>query len=427
MFKMVKKAVGMKQVDPLRTPPSQPASLPGSPSRAPSNQLPSTQANRLSAAESIALPPKAEDTLDLASPITPSQHRENRISLVSPFDNHEILASPVEQHAGHDEDDGSPRALGWEVDQESEEKAWEIIMKDAVEGSVFDQTPEEEETHLFPYSKEELYRTWLKHWDEVNTSLVWRVVPSLQGIHQWILQPKILGEGSVLSTGVDMSTDTDDLPCHIHANAEVQTTSKTYADVEVQTYEAEVPAGALMLLPEKPLKAPTQDFDLARTVSPPPPPAPAEPAPVERAESIRSESRSRSRSPFRRMIPSRKNSMASITSQNDTEPKPKRAQSPATETLKRLASVRTLSRKGVPSRKGTIDNASSVSVNVVADGIGARTQSGPIPTMTPAKEEPSAASTAAPARPPLQTAGTQPAAGRWGSAIRKANFAMGWR
>lgn len=39
---------------------------------------------------------------------------------------------------------GSPRALGWQVDEESEDKAWEFIMKDAVEGSVFDQTTQEE-------------------------------------------------------------------------------------------------------------------------------------------------------------------------------------------------------------------------------------------------------------------------------------------
>lgn len=43
-----------------------------------------------------------------------------------------------------------------------------------------------------------------------------------------------------------MGTDTDDLPCHIHADAEVQTTIKTYADVETQTYEAELPPGALV-------------------------------------------------------------------------------------------------------------------------------------------------------------------------------------
>lgn len=40
---------------------------------------------------------------------------------------------------------GSPRALGWQVDEDSEEKAWEFIMKDAVQGSVFDQPSTEEE------------------------------------------------------------------------------------------------------------------------------------------------------------------------------------------------------------------------------------------------------------------------------------------
>lgn len=375
---------------------------------------------------------------------------------------------------------GSPRALGWQVDEDSEEKAWEFIMKDAVQSSVFDQpSTDEEETHLFPYSKEELYRTWLKHWDEVNTSLVWRVVPSLKGIHQWILQPKILGEGSVLSTGVEMGTDTDDLPCHIHAEAEVQTESKTYTDVEVQTYEVEVPAGALMLLPEKPLKAPTQDFDLAQTVAPsqsppsqsPPSQSPSQSPPPERAESIISETRSRSRSPFRslipsrkasmasftsqaepeskpkrsqsplrRMIPSRKGSMSSITSQAEPESKPKRAQSPATETLKRLTSVRSIARSAAPSRKGTLANASAVSVNVATDSSAQmRTQSGPTPITTPAKEEPATmtataattetttTTTTTPDRPPLQSSNTQPASGRWGTAIRRANFALGWR
>lgn len=520
MFKMVKKAVGMKPVGPNNTPPSAPVSLPSSPSRAPSKQL--------STGESLSVPPQQENTLDLASPVIAAQHTQNRISLISPFDdNHAAMSSPMEYHAGHDESaaetseypiydspasfntmdermlrqmreredqeagrqhadlpapleavsaaavavlspvveepsssnssprvtyspalpvtppsgngllrpeahavlKGSPRVLGWQVDEESEEKAWEFIMKDAVDSSVFDQPTDEEETHHFlPHSKEELYRMWLKHWDEVNTSLVWRVVPSLKGIHQWILQPEILGEGSVLSTGVDMSTDTDDLPCHIHADAEVQTANKSYTDVGVQTYEVEVPPGALMLLPEKPLKAPTQDFDLAQTVAPsnsPPtnsPPSNSPPTtspPNERAESIKSETRSRSRSPFRRMIPSRKGSMASITSQAEPEPKPKRSQSPATDTLKRLTSMRSLARGGAPSR-----NASSASVNVVADASAqARTQSGPIPSAT--QEEPATATTT-PERPPIQSSPSQPAAGRWG-AIRRANFALGWR
>ncbi|KAG8902944.1 hypothetical protein FRC01_009401, partial [Tulasnella sp. 417] len=241
MFKMVKKGLGMKPVQPGATPPSAPASLPSSPSLTPSKQL--------STGESLSLPAAQENTLDLASPVIAAQHTQNRISLISPFDdNHSGMASPMEFHAGHDESGaeapefpiydspdsfntmdermlrqmrerededaerersglaaplqaplqaasasaaaaavlspvveepssstssprvtysppqpmtprsgngslrpeahavlkGSPRNLGWQVDEESEEKAWEFIMKDAVNSSVFDEPTEEE-------------------------------------------------------------------------------------------------------------------------------------------------------------------------------------------------------------------------------------------------------------------------------------------
>jgi len=141
---------------------------------------------------------------------------------------------------------GSPKALGWEVDEETEAQAWERLMGDALEGSVYDHSDDDEDAEAESLlqqkqSKKELYKTYLKHWDDEKVTLVWRIVPSMKGVHKWVLEPKVNSQTPVLPTTCEMGTGTDDLVEEHHAEMSVQTEIKSYASVDVQTDVVEVP------------------------------------------------------------------------------------------------------------------------------------------------------------------------------------------
>jgi len=154
-----------------------------------------------------------------------------------------------------------------------------------------------------------MYKNY-QHWHGDSTTLVWSVVPSLKGIHRWILRPRVHLGPSVLQTGSDVATIAttigDGLLDVGYAEAAIQTTPEgRYVDEAIQTDDPEVPQGALLPLPDK-----TPLLDLV----------PTEPRPISPTISTDSRSPSPSRLPRRNVL--RKMSLASITSSIVPPPQP---------------------------------------------------------------------------------------------------------
>ncbi|KAG8864029.1 hypothetical protein FRB96_006902 [Tulasnella sp. 330] len=162
--------------------------------------------------------------------------------------------------AGHAILRGSPKALGWNVDETEEENAWTLLMGDALEGSVYERSNagDDEEVIISPIapSNQDILKFFSAEQDR-GVTYVWKIVPSLTGAHQWTLQrqggeEEVPQEPEVARETVEMQTDTTDLVEHSHQETGTQTTVKTYCDaaVQVEEPEAAIPAGALSPLPE---------------------------------------------------------------------------------------------------------------------------------------------------------------------------------
>jgi len=158
---------------------------------------------------------------------------------------------------------GSPKALGWTIDEEEEANAWVMLMGDALDGSVYERSnhPDEEDAVTSPIapSNKDILRFFAAE-QERGVSYVWRIVPSLTGAHQWTLQrqvdkPEVVDEvpqePEVVRETAEMQTDTVDLVQESHNEMSTQTIIKSYSDAGVQVDEpVVVPAGALSPLPE---------------------------------------------------------------------------------------------------------------------------------------------------------------------------------
>jgi len=126
------------------------------------------------------------------------------------------------------------------VDEEAEAQVWPMLMNDALEGSVYEQSDdgaEDDETSMMSemQTKKELYKNYLRRWDDDQVSLVWKVIPSKKGTHRWILEPRTASGPVTAHTTCEMGTDTNDLLEEHHNDAGVQTLIKTYASAETQT------------------------------------------------------------------------------------------------------------------------------------------------------------------------------------------------
>ncbi|KAG9001143.1 hypothetical protein FRB93_012225 [Tulasnella sp. JGI-2019a] len=161
---------------------------------------------------------------------------------------------------------GSPKALGLNVDEAQEENAWSMLMGDAVEGSIHEQSiagaDEDRITSPIAPSNQDIIKFFAADRGE---SWVWRVAPSLTGAHQWTLhhqgddeevkeevEEEAPQEPEVVRKTMEMQTDTMDLVEDSHQEIGTQTIVKTYCNAAVQVDEPEVavPPGALSPLPE---------------------------------------------------------------------------------------------------------------------------------------------------------------------------------
>lgn len=272
---------------------------------------------------------------------------------------------------------GSPKALGWDVDEENEQRAWLMLMGDAMGGTVFeldDTTQEVLPTAPVPQTREELYRMYLKHWDDEHTTLVWRVVPSLKGQHKWKLEPKLSDEHTDkcgFVTTAEAGTDTDDLVAHHHTEMSTQTDIRSYATTEIQTEDLTVKRSyaaievqtEIQVEPEVPVEVLSLQSPLENTimedvlVSEPQPITPSENA-IESRPSTPNGTR------IPRMTTARRGSIASnasstrgraseVKAPRDSSPIPSRVPT----AVRRSPSVRSLALKRSPSTKPSVDKS----------------------------------------------------------------------
>jgi len=139
-----------------------------------------------------------------------------------------------------------------------------------------------------------------------------------------------------------MGTGTEDLIADLHTEASAQTTIKTYCDMEVQTYQIEVPFGAL---------TPLQSTPMLDVVAPEPRPPSVESAIDSRPGTPSGGSR------IPRMTVARRGSIASLASATQVATpatQPTRAESPARAAIRRSSSIRSLALKRAPSAKSSL-------------------------------------------------------------------------
>jgi len=239
---------------------------------------------------------------------------------------------------GHATLRGSPKALGWTIDEEEEHNAWVMLMSDAVDGSVFEsrraEDDEEEVTSPIAPSNQDIIKFFGSQ-EERGVSYVWRIIPSLKGAHRWVLHRHVEPvevEPEVVREMTEMQTDTVDLVEESHQETSTQTIIKTYSEAAVQVDEpVQVPEGALAPLSE----TPTDLVDVLpadlRPISPP----------STIPESISGSPPGGSKIP---RLASRRGSIASFRSSistRTTSPVPDRAISPV-KALKTSTSIRSL-------------------------------------------------------------------------------------
>ncbi|KAG8961324.1 hypothetical protein FRC03_005539 [Tulasnella sp. 419] len=318
---------------------------------------------------------------------------------------------------------GSPKLLGWNVDEKEEQAAWVKLMADAMSSSIFDVMTEEQrlielterqETEKELQSKRDLYQIWLENWEDDHVELHWRINVSLDGNHTWLLQPRITGSAlgstalsstytaSLAHQTVDAEVDTRDLVNHSHTEMSIQTETepvpvKTYGEAAIQAPEdPEVPIGALAPLDGEPsslLQVGSPDMPRPGTPSqvsissPPGTPASRIPrlAPAAKASmtSLLIDSPVSSNTALVTEAPSE----STTTQPTTAKPTPSRSSTKILGALRGSPSLKSLSLRRQPSTVSTKDAVSTASGTVVGTPSKSVT-SGGLPT--PVEENPPA-------------------------------------